>query len=73
MDAKDYDHEKLQQIREKKFTQQEIADRLNKHVKTISRAECGRSASFKLLKAITDECGVPVAQVLRENCLQASV
>jgi transcriptional regulator with XRE-family HTH domain len=72
MDAKDYDHKKLKEIRERKFTQEELAKRLNKHVKTISRAETGNSASYKLLKAITAECGVPITTVLRENCLPAT-
>ena len=70
MDAKDYDHEKLQKIRRMNFTQENVASKLGVSVKTISRAETGKVASFKLLSAITKECGVSVKDILRENCLQ---
>lgn len=67
MDSNDYDHEKLQKLRERRFTQVQLAKRLNIHEKTVSRAECGKHASFKLLKAITDELGISVADILREK------
>lgn len=67
MNADDYDHRKLQKIRKEKFTQAEIAGRLECTTETISRAERGISASFQLLKEITSHCGISIKEIIRDN------
>lgn len=69
MDKRHYDNSKLQEIRAKHFTQEQLAKRINKHVKTISRAETGASASFKLLSEIMSTCGRSVKEIIYENPL----
>jgi transcriptional regulator with XRE-family HTH domain len=69
MDKRHYNHTELQKFREKLFTQEQLAKQLNKHVKTISRAETGKSASFKLLAEITSACGKSVKEIIYETPL----
>lgn len=66
MDKRHYNHKELQKIRAAKFTQEELAGQLNKHVKTISRAETGKSASFKLLSEIANACDISVKKLIYE-------
>ncbi len=67
MNASDYDNKKLQTIREKYFTQTELAARLEVAPETISRAERGVSASFQLLSAMTKECKSSIKEIILDN------
>ena len=67
MNANDYDHKKLKEIRKQHFTQEQLANLLNRDVKTISRAETGEQASFQLLKEITSKCNVSIKTIIFDN------
>jgi transcriptional regulator with XRE-family HTH domain len=67
MDKRFYDYEKLQEIREGQFTQEQLAKKIRKHPKTISRAETGESASFTLIWEIMTACNHSVKDVIRDN------
>jgi DNA-binding XRE family transcriptional regulator len=69
MDKRHYNHTKLQEIRAENFTQDELAKLINKHVKTISRAETGVSASFKLLSAMMSACKKSVKEIIYDEPL----
>ena len=67
MDGTLYDHKKLQEIRGRLFTQDELARKLGRNVKTISRAETGKHASFRLLSEIMTACGRSIKEIILEN------
>jgi transcriptional regulator with XRE-family HTH domain len=64
MDKRYYNQNALKKIREAVFTQEELAKKINRHVKTISRAEAGKHASLPLLAEMTNACGRSVKEVI---------
>ena len=64
MTSNHYNHERLREIRMQRFTQEQIARLVGVNVKTISRVETGKSASFELLSRIMRECGRPVKEII---------
>lgn len=73
MNSKDYDNEKLKQAREAAgLTQWQVAELLNVHELTVSRAECGTSAGYKLLKGMCEIYGISIKEILHDNAVFAN-
>jgi transcriptional regulator with XRE-family HTH domain len=64
MNATHYDHRRLKQLREKKFTQKELAEELGVVELTIARAENGKSTSYELLLDMCQKIGIDVREIL---------
>lgn len=68
MDSRHYNNEKLKQQREEKgFTQAYIAEQLNVHEMTITRADNGRSVSYELLYSYANLLGCDVKDFIRSS------
>lgn len=65
MNAEHYDLTLLAEARRKRFTQQQLAEKLDVTEMTISRAEKGQGVSYELLLAICTEIGVDITTILR--------
>lgn len=64
MNATHYNPDQLAKLRESKFTQKQLADRLGVTEMTIHRAEKGVSVSYELLTDICREIGVDIKEIL---------
>ncbi len=67
MDKQHYDHEKLATIRKTIGTQEEVAEKLGITSVQLSRAENGKSASYRLLCDICDLAGANIKDLLKTN------
>jgi DNA-binding Xre family transcriptional regulator len=65
MNAEHYDHEKLAQLRQGKFTRAELADALQITEMTVHRAEAGKGVSYEVLFRICTLLGVDIRDILR--------
>jgi transcriptional regulator with XRE-family HTH domain len=65
MNAEHYDHEKLARLRSEKYTQKEVAEKLQIAELTVLRAEKGRGASYELLLSFCTLLGVDIREILK--------
>jgi DNA-binding XRE family transcriptional regulator len=67
MNAAHYNPEILASARKAKFTQKEIAEKLNVTEMTIHRVETGQAASFELLSDMCSHLGLDVKDILNST------
>lgn len=68
MDSRHYNNEKLKRAREAAgLTQEQVAELLNVHKETISRADRGTVASYELLVQICAICKIGIKDILYDS------
>jgi DNA-binding XRE family transcriptional regulator len=73
MNAEHYDPRKLVEARKAKFTQKELADKLNVKEITIYRAETGKITSYELLLEICKAVELDIREILIADKIFSSV